>query len=65
MMIVNKTTISKVIKTNKILGNYLAKNGFPLLQRDENKMIFSKTKNLEQALEQLPLSIKLFGRWEE
>ena len=65
MLVINKTTISRVIKTNKILGNYLTKNGFPLLQRDEDKMVFAKTPNLEQKLEQLPLTQKIFGRWNE
>lgn len=52
----------KTVTTNKQLGNYLVKNGFPLLGKDSDMMIFSKTKSLTSELESLPLLIKITGR---
>lgn len=61
-MILNNEFGIKTVTTNKALGNYLVKNGFPLLCREGKLMIFSKTKNLTTALESLPLLIKITGQ---
>jgi len=63
-MIVNDIKL-RSITTNRILGNYLVKNGIPLLQEHNGKMVFSKTNRLTEVLEDLPLSLKIFGKVEE
>lgn len=63
-MIVNDIKL-KGITTNRILGNYLVKNGIPLLQERNGKMVFSKTNRLAEVLEDLPLSLKIFGKVDE
>lgn len=63
-MIVNDIKL-KGITTNRILGNYLVKNGIPLLQEHNGKMVFSKTDRLTEVLEDLPLSLKIFGKVDE
>jgi len=61
MMIINEVNIPSIV-TNKALGVYLVKHGIPLLQRNGNEMTFSKNKKTEEALSNLPFSIRLIGR---
>ena len=61
MFIVNDCNI-ETISTNLILGQYLVKNGLPLLQKRDKLMIFSKTKKFDEIVDNLPVRIKLLGR---
>jgi len=65
MFIINSNTTIPTVKTNYILGKYLVKHGLPLLQTQDNKMVFSKTNRLEEIMNDLPISLKLFGRANE
>ncbi len=47
---------------NKTIGNYLVKNGIPLLSRIDDKMVFVKTNKLQEVLNSMPFYIKLFGK---
>jgi len=53
---------TKIVFTNNILGKYLVKNGFPLLKKRGNLMGFSKTKALDETINNLPVHIRLLGR---
>lgn len=44
-------------------GKALIKLGVPLLSRYEDKMVFAKTKRLEEALKKLPLTVKLVEKF--
>jgi len=61
VFVVNGLKTPKVF-TNIILGNYLVKNGFPLLQKNKNTMVFSETKALSEMIDNLPIHIKLLGK---
>ena len=60
MYITNPSSLSNVYKTkSNIVKNYLIKNNIPLLSQDESGFYFSKTKLLQQVLDNSPLWIKI------
>lgn len=45
-------------KCGKVIGNYLIKKGIPLLGRIDSTMIFSKTKELQKAIDNMPFHLR-------
>jgi len=59
MYILNPTSISNTFKTkSKIVKDYLVKNNIPLLSNQEGFFYFSKTKKLQEALDNLPIHLR-------
>lgn len=54
-----KDVKSKTYVCGKTLGNFLIKNGIPLLGRSDDLMIFAQTKELQQVLSNLPVFLKI------
>lgn len=46
---------------NSIIGNYLLKNNFPLLSREDKRMVFARNSKLEKFLNDMPLILKMLG----
>lgn len=63
MYITNPYNISNTFKCNELVHNYLQKNGFSLLGRDDDKYLYSDTSELKYVLMNAPIHIKLFVRW--
>lgn len=53
---------SNVYTCGKSIGNFLVRNGFPLLGRDGDKMKFSNTKELQEALSHLPVRLRILRK---
>ncbi len=47
---------------NNLVGKYLERKGFPMVAREKNKMVFSKTKKLQEVLDNMPFYIKLLEK---
>lgn len=43
----------------KMIGKYLIKQGLPLLSRKDNKMVFSKTEELQKVISEMPFLLKI------
>lgn len=52
-------TYRRFYMCGKTVGNYLIKKGIPLLSREEDTMIFSKTKELQRVIDTMPLYLKI------
>ncbi len=50
----------KYFMCNSLVGNYLTKNGIPLLSRIDKKMVFVKNIKLQKALKKMPFYLKIF-----
>ena len=46
----------------KKIGNYLISKKMPLLGKKDRLMVFSRTKELEKVLAQMPLDLKILKR---
>lgn len=56
----DKITQGRVYKCGQLVGKYLIKQGIPLLsQQDDYTMVFSKTKRLQKALDDMPFYLKI------
>ena len=55
----DKITQGKVYKCGQLVGKYLIKQGIPLLSQQDNYMVFSKTKRLQKALDDMPFYLKI------
>ena len=53
---------SNIYTCDKLIGNFLLKEGFPLLGRDGDKMKFSNTKELQETLNHLPVRLKIMRK---
>lgn len=49
---------SKYYMCGKTVGHYLIKKGIPLLARENEYMVFKKTKALQEAVDTMPFYIK-------
>ena len=49
----------KYYECGKIVGNYLIKNGIPMLAREDGLMLFAKTKRLQKVIDDMPLYLQL------
>lgn len=47
------------VEVDKMFGEYLEKNGFPVLYKDDKHFYFSDTKELKFALTKMPLMLRL------
>lgn len=64
MYITNPYNLSNTFKCNELVHNYLQKNGFSLLSRDEDgKYLYSNTAELKHVLTNAPVHIRLLIRW--
>ena len=60
MYISNPNDLKKqYYQCSKIIGKYLIKQGIPLLSIKDNKMIFSKTKRLQKAIDNMPFYLQV------
>jgi len=48
-------------KCNSIIGNWLERNGVPVIHNDKKYSYFLKTKLLEATLEEIPFWLKIIG----
>lgn len=64
MFIVNSKNInfSNTYICGEKIGNFLIKEGFPLLGREGKKMKFAKTERLEKVLNHLPANLKILRK---
>lgn len=53
---------SRFYYCNKYIGKYLERKGFPILSRQGDLLIFSKTKELQKAITSMPFYIKMFEK---
>ena len=49
----------KYYECGEIVGNYLIKNGIPMLARENGLMLFAKTKRLQKVIDNMPLYLQL------
>lgn len=61
-MIRNHEIIKNKFECGKRVADYLMRLGVPLLSVEGNKYYFRETKNLKEALNKVPLIIKLIDR---
>ena len=52
-------TNKRYYECGKVIGNYLIKQGVPLLSQTNGIMIFSNNKKLREVLNKMPLTLKL------
>ena len=57
-----KTDDKKYYKCGVIIGNYLIKNGFPLLSKDKNMIVFAKTAKLQRAIKEMPFYLQIIKK---
>lgn len=57
-----KENHSRFYYCNKIVGKYLIRKGIPLLSISNRMMIFSKTKELQEVIDKMPLYIKIISK---
>jgi len=53
------------LRFKSCIGKYLIKMDIPILHNDGDYLYFSKTQELLDAIEKLPLHIRLFYKWGE
>ena len=61
-MIRNHEIIKNKFECGKRVADYLMRLGIPLLSVEDNKYYFRETQNLKEALNKVPLIIKLIDR---
>lgn len=49
----------KKYECGKTIGKYLIKMGIPLLSKTDNTMVFSNTKRLQKAIDEMPFYLKI------
>ena len=47
---------------NNLFVKYLERKGFSIVAREKNKMVFSRTKKLQEVLDKMPFYIKLLEK---
>nr|DAK84768.1 MAG TPA: hypothetical protein [Caudoviricetes sp.] len=47
---------------NAFVSKYLEKKGFPVLSRKDNVFVFSRTKKLQEVVDNMPFYLKLFEK---
>lgn len=61
----DKINPNDVISVNKKIGEYLVRNGFPLMSRDKDgNFLFSKNDSIDLALKNMPFHLRLFNKKE-
>ncbi len=63
MLIKNIESIpeSHKYKTNRIISDWLQRQGLPLFGVDENFYYYAKTEKLEEILKKIPFWLKIFS----
>ena len=62
MFIKNLKNNSNTYKCGKTMGNFLIKEGFPVLSKDGNLIVFAYTERLKKVLAHLPLHLKIMRK---
>lgn len=58
-MIRNSEVIKNKFSCNKVVANYLQKNGVPLLSVKDNKYFFIENNRLKEVLDNMPFWMKI------
>lgn len=62
MYILNPNTIKKKISCSKRMADYLVKNNFPILGKEENIYYFADIPEVKEAMDSAPFLIKILAK---